>query len=617
MNEFSSLVPEACNSELADFAAVTTIEPVEVLGDASDGRLRAIWLPSVGLFSQPVPLRHFPSTTFIHGSSGQIWIISMTNYPWSSDLVSTAEEFLLHQFEAMSWSHLEAALSEKLGHAVVLHKDCLIDGPLSLLKIPSLADAIIRRWISAQTTSADVAELRSIKSELIDRIQMSAEISVANFFRFVNSEIASIACQNGLRLARYNYLANPTHQKARSQFAKAFPLLADLVCSADAKSLWRDLGRTVDGLRSPVSFLKKTLAVSSASVRALNGVTAAEVGEYFQQHPVELLHVLDALPNEYLPKSREHWQLLQRQYDVAKQFFGRSPAGSVLVKARVAHSLRFAVQFNQSDVQLNQVDLHKVERLRAGIVQATQSYCVGQKKQTLDINCRARISQSIDRFLGRLSWSRLLECSCKFDKCYAETVEKNLDIIKFVSGTKYFDFCPDGGKFVTANGWSARCLTSVAELEAHGLLIDNCLATTGYRTVFHRECMLGNAAIFAINDQCGRARSTAEFNLSMVKSATMDTVVRFQLVQHTGYRNQTPGRESAHTLESLQAQFPTPVWQNHARTGLRNSLLRNTYNSQNSETTAAYLMCSLGAFRATFKAKAEMLLGQFSEVTQQ
>lgn len=618
MTELSRSAIKMGNAELADQIAETAVgELVKVPCDSSGGRLHAVWLPSAELFFELAPLRHFSSTALIHGSSGQIWIVSMKNHPWTADLVSKVDDFLSRQFEALSWTHLEAALAYNLEHTVVLHRECLLDGQLSLLKIPCLADAIIRRWISTQESLPEVAELRAIKSELIRRIQMSADISVANFFRHVKSNISSTTFQHSLQLVRYNYLANVTHKKARIQFASTYPLLADLVFSADAKSLWRDLGRAVDGLRSPVLFLRKALAVSSASVRALGGVTAAEVGEYFQQHPDELLHMLDALPSEYLPKSREHWQLLTQQYEVAKQFFGRSPSGSVLVRARVAHSMRFAVQFNQSEVQLNQVDLHKVERLRAGLVQATHSYCGDQKNQTLDINRRARISQLIDRFLGRLSWSRLLECSRKFEKCYAEAVEKNLDIINFISSSKYCDFCPDGGKFVSANGWSVLCLSSVAELEAHGLLLDNCLATTGHRSLFHAECMLGKTVIFAIIDQHGRTRSTAEFHVSIVKSAAMDSAVSFQLVQHTGNRNQTPGRESTDTLESLRAQFHSPVWQKHARTGLRNIRLRTTYSIQNSETTAAYFMSSLEAFRATFKAKAEMLLGQFSEVNEQ
>lgn len=585
--------------------------PVEVLRDSSDGRVRALWLPSAELVATPIPLRHFSSVALIHGSSGQIWVVSMMNHLWTEALVSKVEDFLSQHFESLSWSYLETALADAVEHAVVLHKVCLLDAQLSLLQIPCLADAIIRRWISVQAALPEIAELRSMKNELIRQIHCSADRALVQFMSLVEPNLACVSGPIGLRLNLYNYLCNTTHQRGRLQFTKAFPLLADLVCAADMKSLWRDLGRTVDDLRSPVLFLSEALEVSTASVRALNGVATADVGNYFSQHTTELLSILNAFPKEFLPKFPQHWRVLQQQYDLAKTFFGRSPAALVLVKARVAHSLRFAVQFKHQEVQLKTEDVHKVERLRAGLVQATYSYYGIDKNQALGIQRRAKISQMIDRFLGRLSWSRLLAFSRKYEKCYAAAIEKNLDAIQFLSGQTYFNFCPDG-KFVTTNGWSVHCLSSSAELEADGLQLRNCLATSGYRAIFHESCFRGQTAIFAIHDQLGVARSTAEFHLSIGKTTTSESMIGFQLVQHTGHKNQPVDSATKEALESLRAQFPSPVWQTHALTGIRSIFLRNTYRVQDSGISAAHFMTSLIAFRATFKDKSDEFLNQFS-----
>lgn len=543
-------------------------------------------------------------------------MVSLMNHTWTPELVSKAQAYLTDRFESLPWQQLEVGLSDAIEHALILHRVCLLDEQLSLLEIPRLADAIFRRWMTFQSTLPEVAVLRRMKAELMLRIHRSADLAVAQFMCHVDAKIASVSGQAGLNLDMYNYLANVTHQRARLQFAKAFPLLASLACSADTKSLWRELGWTVDDLRSPVFFLSKELKVSTAAVRALNGVAAADVGPYFYEHPRELLALLDAFPKEFLPKFPEHWRVLQQQYGVAKQFFGRSPAGSVLVRARVAHSLRFAVQFNHPEVQLNQEDMHKVERLRTGLVQATYSYYGIEQNHSLGIQRRARINQMIDHFLGHLSWSRLLEFSRKFEKCYAEAVNQNLDAIKFISAQKYFDFCPQG-KFVTSNGWFVRCLSSSAELKTHGLQLGVCLATPGYRAVFHEQCFLGKATIFAIHDQLGEARSTAEFHLSMVKTTTKESMVRFQLVQHTGHQNQPVDSAAKGALESLQGAFSTPAWQTHARNGIRFSLLRNTFSSQDSGISAAHFMTSLLAFRVTFRDKADKLLHQFSGETEQ
>src|SRR5665647_3641838 len=87
--ELGSSVSKMCNFALTDVVAdPPNGAPVEVLRDSLDGGVQAVWLPSAELFSRPIPLRHFSSVALIRGSSGQIWVVSMMNQPWSEDLVS-------------------------------------------------------------------------------------------------------------------------------------------------------------------------------------------------------------------------------------------------------------------------------------------------------------------------------------------------------------------------------------------------------------------------------------------------------------------------------------------------------------------------------------------------
>lgn len=115
--------------------------------------------------------------------------------------MSKVEDFLSHHFESLSWPYLETALTDAIEHAVVLHKVCLLDEQLSLFEIPRLADAIIRRYISSvQVALPEVAELRSMKSELIREIHCSADRALVQFMNLVEPSLACVSGPIELRL---------------------------------------------------------------------------------------------------------------------------------------------------------------------------------------------------------------------------------------------------------------------------------------------------------------------------------------------------------------------------------------------------------------------------------
>lgn len=587
-------------------------EAVDLLRDGTGGGVKAFWLPSCQIMSRPTPLRNVSSTALIYSSSGYIWLVSMRNHAWNEELVSEVEEFLAAHLQTWSWQRLEVGLSDTIEREVVLHKVCLLDDKLSVLNIPSVADAIFRSWMSQQRRLPDLALLSRTKAELVRRIERSADMAVAEFMDLVNPNIKALSEPASLSLDLYNYVANPEHHRERLQFTKDFPLLAKFVYSADTKSVWRELGLVIDQLGSPVRFLSDALKVAPAAVRALRAVTAFDVGPYFEAHPTELIALLDSFPAEHLPKSPGHWCVFQEQYSIAKKFFGRSPAGAILVKARVGHALRFVVGLKREAIQIQAQDVHKVERLRAGLIQSSYSNYGVEQDHCLDIQRRASISQKVDHFLGHLSWIRLLELSRKWEKCYGEATERNADSIKFVSGDRYWNYIPDGG-FVAPNGRTVRCLLTSAELKIQGVALGICLANPGHRATYHEECLRGSVAIFAVHDSRGLAGSTAEFRLSMVRHGSGESVVHFELLQHKGLKNQTPADADAKAIDALKGQFLTPPWQAQAQEGLRLSARRDAFRRQDSGVSAALAVVSLQAFSDVFgEARANELLRQFS-----
>ena len=242
------------------------------------------------------------------------------------------------------------------------------------------------------------------------------------------------------------------------------------------------------------------------------------------------------------------------------------------------------------------------------MVQATYSHRELEANQSNVIEQRARIRQKVDHHLGRISWSRLLVYSRKFDRHFSEAVANNLQIIDFISSQSYYDFIPGGGCFPLANGCSVRCLKNSSELKVHGLVLDVCLAKAGHRATYHEACTVGKATIFGIFEECGLPISTAHFNLHRMTSGHID----FRLIQHTGLKNRSVNTPAKEALELLCMHLGTSHWQYHAREGLRFSAIRNSYGSQDSEVSAALFATSLIAFRATFKGKSEEILAQFS-----
>ncbi|MFZ4478874.1 MAG: hypothetical protein ACOYNZ_03155 [Rhodoferax sp.] len=587
-------------------------EPVDLLRDDIDGDVKALCLPSSQMMSSPTSLKNVSSTALIYSSSGYIWLVSMKNHAWTEELLSKVDEFLAPRLQTWSWQRLQDGLSDDMERELVLHKTCLLDDKLSALEIPRVADAIFRRWMLLQPSLPDLALLSRMKADLVRRIERSADLAVAEFMDLIDPRIKALSDPASLSLDLYNYVANPAHHRERLQFTTDFPLLAGFVYSADTKSVWRELGQVIDQLGSPVRFLSDAMKVSSAAVRALRAVTAFDVGPYFEAHPTELLALLDSLPAEHLPKSAGHWCVLKEQYNIAKQFFGRSPAGAVLTKSRVGHALRSVVGLKREAIQIQAEDVHKVERLRAGLVHSSYSNVGFEQNHSLDIQRRASISQKVDHFLGHLSWIRLLELSRKWEKCYGEAVERNADSIKFVSGDRYWNYIPDGG-FVAPNGRAVRCLLTSDELRIQGMALDICLAQTGHRATYNDECLRGSVAIFSIHCPRGVASSTAEFRLSMVRAASGESRVQFELLQHKGIKNQSPDSADALAIDALRSRFMTVPWQAHAINGLRLSGRRNAFRRHDKGTSAALAVVSVQALVGVFgEARANELLRDFS-----
>lgn len=575
----------------------------------------AVWIPSDDLFTAPLKLRHAPSTAMFRSRSGLAWVVSLNNLAWSSDLVERVDTFLTSKADSWSWQRMEVALAEHLELPVVLH-NVLVDEKtlLDVVEVPRLVDAIFRRWISTQGALVDSTELRNMKARLTKEIEEAASAAIAKFLNCLQPQRQASSTHDGQRLDMYNYLTG-VHARARMQFVSDFPLLAAAVVSAPSPSVWRELRNEVDLEHSPVVFLSKALAVSPSTIRFLRGIGGEETGPHFQAHPAELIQLLDAaIPPEHRPRTPEQWLTFQEQFDAARTFCGRSPAGTILVRSRLRHSMRHIVGLGRSPAPIASEEVHRVERMRLGMIQTIYCHCGAVKGHSQEIQRKASINTAIDTYLGKLSWRRLTELSAKWARCYAEALENNSQAITFANSGTYWDHIPDGEFVVTPIGGSARCLLSAADLRLHGERLHICLAKVGFRDGYHEECLRGTAAVFGISGSRGNVSSTASFSLSIGRGTQGQDMVLVTLLQHTGYANRDPAQKDVAVLAALRELFGTPAWQAHALQGIRVSRQRTAIKVQGKGISAETTIAGVHALTSTLgEVQAQSLLLQFSD----
>jgi hypothetical protein len=574
----------------------------------------AVWIPSADLLSTPSKLRHAPSTAMFCSRSGRAWVASLTNLAWSPDLIERVDTFLASKVDSWSWQRMEVALSEQLELPVVLQNVLLDEGSLlDVVEVPRLVDAIFRRWISTQGALIDSNELRNTKARLHKEIEEAASAAIGKFLDCLQPQRRASHTYIGQRLDMYNYLTGE-HARARRQFVADFPLLAAEVVSAASPSVWRELRNEVDLEHSPVVFLSKAMTVSPSTIRFLRGIGGEETGPHFQAHPAELIQLLDAaVPPEHRPRTPEQWFTFQELFDAARTFCGRSPAGTILVRSRLRHSMRHIVGLGRSPAPIASEEVHRVERMRLGMIQTIYCHCGAAKGHSQEIQRKASINTAIDTYLGKLSWKRLTELSAKWGRCYAEALENNSQAISFANSGTYWDHIPDG-EFVAPNGGSVRCLLSTADLRLHGERFQICLAKVGFREGYHEECLRGTAAVFALSGSRGSVSSTASFSLSIGRSQQGQDAVIATLVQHTGYENRDPAQKDIAVLAALRQHFGTPAWQAHALEGIRVSRQRSAIKVQGRGISAETTIAGIHALTSTLgDVQAKNLLLQFSE----
>jgi hypothetical protein len=595
------------NFESRDTKPLIEVLHGDILESVQDSEVKAFWFPSQSMMT--TPLKHAPSIAMIHANSGQVWMVGANNQAWTNDLIHKAAQYLTTR-DSRAFPTLGEGLSEHLQWPMTVNPvKLLIDLPKAF-RIDDLASAVFRRWLSEQSPTPDMATLRQVQSMLLDHFKTVIEEALNAFLNDLDTTAALQLRPSGIPVDHFNYLVcSSEFRLARCQFHKIHPFLSAVTFRAQPRSVWDQLRIAVDCKQPYLKPLCKTLNVGPAAVRALQFVTPEDVGEFIDR-PQELLGLLDSLCAEHAPRSADQWRLFQDEYRVSKKMFsGRSSSSNILLKGRLDSLMGQAVK-GKPVVVMTTEGIQSIECLRAGLVQSVLAFDQLERNEIhIRRDLRARVGMKVDQFLGKLAWRSLLDTADRWDARLAEGMERNDEAIQFLSGQNYFDYLPSR-KFVARNGFVAYCLLQLSELTKQGVGQALCLASPGFRSTYHRQCIQGKVTIVAIENGDGAMQSTARFRIDQVANSTGKPRFDFVLVEHQGHKNTPPSLAARVAVDALNEYFKTRECQDLALKGCHFNTQRSIA-AHHSSVSPAILAAGIEAFRATFGARSDELIRLF------
>ena len=410
--------------------------------------------------------------------------------------------------------------------------------------------------------------------------------------------------RKALSLPLFNATAEGIRAVERRQFAAIYPCLSSWAHAHDATRFFRLLrDECIDQRRSPVEFLSRAWSVSPATIRSFSGVTLDDLGSEFasQNQAQELAQILNAIPAQHRPKSREHWAMLSAEYVAARTVHGKNHSSQVFVIEKIKHALKSAIgSVGVRRREFTTADVGAVRRLRAGLISAAKSHVQSQilLSRSLEIFRTDEIAGRVDRMLGTLAWTRLQEMSKRWDYFMAAATERHKQEIDFIADTKYFDYLLGG--YLAPNGNTIESLVNDATLRKHGKMMSLCLANGGFLSRYSEQCHSGNTFICVVSRTKQAAVSIVEFSVDVARNAHRNEVVDFSLVQHKAPSNGPPPLDAVESVDSLRRDLRNGHFQRNALHGLRVSN-RKRFNALHPDRLPpAMLVASLEAFNDVF-----------------
>lgn len=569
------------------------------------GEIRfAFCIPAKELMNK-AGLRHAPCYAWVITKCGRLWMFQSQGQAWDLDMLTKAIDLLSHRLEKMDWPSLTFALTD-----LDVPRSAQVIGPrfplglgLHLVDSGRLTNAFMSQWLLGQR-NPDLVSPRAVQDQLRQHLDECIN-EVLLEFRHVACESLSFSVDSAIDLDVNNCVAGQWALERR-QFTSLFPALAGKVFAHNASQFWRGIRSAIDSRKSAVQAIARQLGVRRSAIRALKGVYREQMGEYFFGHIEELIRILDQIPVEHQPASPEMWSAFCSSYSSAKKVFGQSDSARLVIVARLKNALKWLVKSGSiRDPGFGVNEARSIDLFRQGLIGtvlvARSSDIAVSPDSALS---KAEVHLRIDRFLGTLSWQRLVTLSSKWSQALATAVQSRTVELEFVqSNTSFFDFL--GGIYLTANGHQIETLTSTAAFRRQGDAMGICLRHASYRSDYADASARGRRTILAISNSERRMQSTLELDVRLGSDADGRDKVHFDVLQHQGRQNNAAPSGALAAVSELFLALGTPGLQARALQGIRLSAAkpRGTHGVEPVNFTLA--VAGRAAFNLTFGDKGE------------
>jgi hypothetical protein len=518
---------------------------------------------------------------------------------------------LSKKVEQLDWQSLTSALadldvptsSQVVGPALAQGL-----GP-QLVDSTQLANAFMSRWLTGQSP-ASVDSLKTIQEQLKRHIDTRVFEAVSEF-KHVCGESLIVALDGPLDLDVTNCVA-AKRALERRQFLTIFPALGNKVFAHDASLFWRGIRRAIDDRKSPVKAIAQQVAVRPSTIRAMKGVNRATIGEYFFAHMEELIRILDQIPVEHHPGSSDRWNAFCKSYAAAKAFFGQSDSARLVVVAKLRHDLKILANASWStNVKFGADEARSIDQFRQGLIGTVFiAQLNGSNFPKQPDASKAGIHVRVDRFLGALSWQRLVALSKKWNQslaCAAECRAVELEFLQ--SKGSFFDFLD--GKFLATSGYQIGTLLNAAALKNQGDAMHICLSQAIHRSDYAQACGMGRRTILEIRNVDRHVQSTLELDVRLRISEGGKQTVDFDVLQHQGPSNGLASHGARMAVAELLSALRGKPLQARAVQGIRLSAAKRRSLRGAERVNLTLAVSGFDAFETTFGDKSKDLWTSF------
>ncbi len=499
-------------------------------------------------------------------SRGQIWVLSVVGYRWTSERLTFVAEML----EAHGEADLDVVWINRLSDQLGL--------PNLRIELPTVTDLEWSGWnvrplavalALARAFSGDSVAQGAITSadaeELASAIRRALNDAMARFRSELDGDALARCKDYGeFALRVYNYLA--AHRRNRLQFAGALPVFLQAVSLPRDDSLYREMRQAIDAGQPLTGMVCRATGVGPSVFKALAGLPVDVCGARWLERPVGLMKLINVIRPDRRPgQDPVAWARLNSLVEEAESVTGRRIDQSLVAQmwVRDAMHARAGIHGVGSAAKLDIQASVLVENFRNELYAAVGVSQLAREKLR-SAGAHDGVHQAIDRWLLQRTRKQLATLAVRWQDAYAAETSDDASLIACIRGERYWALLPS--PFTSSDGRRRVVpLVSRQQLVGFGTAMVNCLRERSLKEFDAACCSGGTFVVGLVDGESGAPRSAAEFRLKQDRDGTRMVV---EVVQHTARQNAFPGEPCKRTMQELLLHVQCDSVQRHLRLGV-------------------------------------------------